>query len=100
MGPGHIGNATMTFGPSAPLPPPAGRGVELLAPLTGTDAAIGPELVDAAKLGLGTGTVPPLAVVDTGGRPAGAAAGAQQAIAQGAGLILGRLTDAEASAVR
>jgi branched-chain amino acid transport system substrate-binding protein len=99
MGPGHMGTSTMTFGGSAPLPPPAGRGVALLAPLTGADAAIGPALVDAAKLGLGTGTVPPLAVFDTGSTPAGAAAAAQQAIAQGAGLILGPLTDAEASAV-
>ena len=99
MGPGHMGTATMTFGGSAPLPPPAGRGVALLAPLTGENAALGPELVDAARLGLGTGTVPPLAVFDTGSTSAGAAAAAQQAIAQGGGLILGPLTNGEASAV-
>jgi branched-chain amino acid transport system substrate-binding protein len=99
MGPGHMGSAVMTFGASTPLAAPAGRGVALLAPLTGADAAIGPALVDAARLGLGTGTVPPLAVFDTGGTAAGAAGAAQQAIAQGAGLILGPLTSAEARAV-
>ena len=99
MGPGRMGTATMTFGNTAPLPPPAGRGVALLAPLTGADALVGPTLVDAARLGLGAGTVPPLAVFDTGSTPAGAAAAATEAIAQGAGLILGPLTDGETSAV-
>ena len=99
MGPGHMSRATMTFGTSTPLPPPAGRGVALLVPLTGADAAVGPALVDAARLGLGTGTVPPLAVFDTGSTPDGAATAAQQAIAQGAGLILGPLTSGETGAV-
>jgi branched-chain amino acid transport system substrate-binding protein len=98
-GPGHMGSATMTFGNSPPPPPPVGRGVALLAPLTGVNASLGPALVDAARLGLGTGTVPPLAVIDTGSTPTGAAAAAAQAIAQGAGLILGPLTTGEASAV-
>jgi branched-chain amino acid transport system substrate-binding protein len=99
MGPGHMGTAVMTFGNAAPVPSPPGRGVALLAPLTGADAAFGPALVNAAKLGLGTGTAPPLAVFDTGSTPAGAATAAQQAIAQGAGLILGPPTGGEASAV-
>jgi branched-chain amino acid transport system substrate-binding protein len=99
MGPGHMSNASMTFGSTAPAPPPAGRGVALLAPLTGADAAVGPALVDAARLGLGTGTVPPLAVFDTGSTAAGASAAAQQAIAQGAGVILGPPTNGEASAI-
>jgi branched-chain amino acid transport system substrate-binding protein len=100
MGPGHMGTSTIALGGSAPLqPPPAGRGVALLAPLTGENAGIGSALVDAARLGLGTGTVPPLATFDTGGTPAGAAGAAQQAIAQGAGLVLGPLTIAEARAV-
>jgi branched-chain amino acid transport system substrate-binding protein len=99
MGPGHMGSAVMTFGNSTPQPAPSGRGVALLAPLTGPDAPIGPALVNAARLGLGTGTMPPLAVFDTGSTAAGAAAAAQQAIAQGAGLILGPLTDPEAGAV-
>ena len=99
MGPGRMGTATMTFGNTAPLPPPAGRGVALLAPLTGPDAAVALALVNAAKLGLGTGTVPPLEVFDTGSTPAGANAAATAAVAQGAGLILGPLTDVETSAV-
>jgi branched-chain amino acid transport system substrate-binding protein len=99
MGPGHMGSSVMTFGNATPMPAPAGRGVALLAPLTGMDAPLGAAFVDAARLGLGTGTVPPLAVFDTGGTATGAAAAAQQAIGQGAGLILGPLTDGEAGAV-
>ena len=100
MGPGHMGTAVMTVGtPLPPPPPPSGRGIALLAPLTGVNADLGPALVDAAKLGLGTGTVPPLTVIDTGSTPQGAAAAAQQAIADGAGLILGPLTDGEANSI-
>ncbi len=99
MGPRHMGPAVMTFANSTPPSAPAGRGVALLAPLTGADAGLGPPLVDAARLGLGTGTVPPMTVLDTGSTAAGAAGAAQQAIAQGAGLILGPLTDNEALAV-
>ncbi len=100
MGPGHMGTAVMTVGaPVPPPPPPSGRGIALLAPLTGVNADLGPALVDAARLGLGTGTVPPLRVIDTGSTPQGAVAAAQQAIAGGAGLILGPLTDGEANAI-
>jgi branched-chain amino acid transport system substrate-binding protein len=100
MGPGHMGTAVMTVGtPVPPPPPPSGRGIALLAPLTGVNADLGPALVDAARLGLGTGTVPPLTVIDTGSTPQGAATAAQQAIAGGAGLILGPLTDSEADAI-
>jgi branched-chain amino acid transport system substrate-binding protein len=112
MGPGHMGTEVMLPGLAAkPMPPltpgasqlasqaPAGRGIALLAPLTGANASLGPALVDAARLGLGTGTVPPLTVIDTGSTPAGAAAAARQAIDGGAGLILGPLTDGEAAAV-
>ena len=98
MGPGHMNASVMTFGNAAPSPAPAGRGVALLAPLTGANAAVGPSLANAARLGLGTGTVPPLAVFDTGSTAAGASAAAQQAIAQGAGLILGPLTAGETGA--
>lgn len=100
MGPRHMGTEVMTFGASPPpRPAPAGRTVALLAPLTGADADLGPALVNAAKLGLGTGTVPPLAVYDTGSTPAGAALAARQAVAGGVGLILGPLRAEEASAV-
>ncbi len=99
MGPGHMGTAVMTAGTPVPPPPPSGRGIALLAPLTGVNADLGPALVDAARLGLGTGTVPPLTVIDTGSTPQGAAAAVQQAIVGGAGLILGPLTDGEANAI-
>jgi branched-chain amino acid transport system substrate-binding protein len=78
--------------------PPAGSRIALLAPLTGTYAAAGPEIVNAVKLGLGPGAAS-LDVLDTGSTPQGAASAAQKAIADGAGLIVGPLTDSEAGAV-
>jgi len=76
-----------------------GRGVALLAPLSGDNAARGQALQQAAQLALGTPPVVPLDVKDTGGTPAGAAAAAQAAIAGGAGMILGPLTSGETAAV-
>ena len=106
MGPGHMGTEVMSLNThgsnstgSAPLAPPAGRGIALLAPLTGSEAAIGPSLVNATRLGLGAGTVPPLDVIDTGSTPQGAAAAAEQAVGAGDSLILGPLTAPETSAV-
>ncbi|MBW4025170.1 MAG: ABC transporter substrate-binding protein [Proteobacteria bacterium] len=113
MGPGHMRTEVMALStaagsstntavdmPSAgPLASPSGGGIALLAPLTGVDAAIGPSLVNAARLGLGTGTVPPLDVIDTGSTPRGAAAAAEQAIGAGDRLILGPLTARETAEV-
>ena len=85
---------------SAALPPaPAGSRVAILAPLTGPYAGIATELVNAAKLGLGDPNASGLDVLDTGGTAAGAAQAAQKAIADGAGVIIGPLTNTEASAV-
>ena len=78
---------------------PSGRGVALLASLSGPNAALGPALVNAAQLALAAPGSPPLAVRDTGGTPAGAAAAARAALAAGAGLIIGPLTAAETAAV-
>jgi branched-chain amino acid transport system substrate-binding protein len=80
------------------VPPPAGSRIALLAPLTGTYAAAAPAIVNAVKLGLGPAAAS-LDVLDTGSTAQGAAAAAQRAIADGAGLIIGPLTDTEASAV-
>jgi len=78
---------------------PAGRGVAILAPLSGANAERGQALVAAAKLALAAPDSPALDVRDTGSTPAGAAAAAQAAIAAGAGILLGPLTAAETAAV-
>jgi ABC-type branched-subunit amino acid transport system substrate-binding protein len=100
-GPQALGaTATATATAPAPgLPAPAGSRIALLAPLTGTYAGVGTEIVNAAKLGLGPAGAAALTVLDTGSTPQGAAAAAQKAIAGGAGLIIGPLTDSEAGAV-
>ncbi|MCW3474736.1 hypothetical protein OL599_09080, partial [Rhodovastum sp. RN2-1] len=66
---------------------PAGRGVAILAPLSGPNAERGQALVRAAKLALSEPGSPALDVRDTGGTPAGAAAAASAAIGAGAGMI-------------
>jgi ABC-type branched-subunit amino acid transport system substrate-binding protein len=98
------------------LPPPAAPGpalsttlapanrsatVALLVPLTGPAAPIGAALFNAAQLALfevgdDTFTLLPF---DTKGTPDGAAAAAQQAIAQHADVLLGPLFSGEARAV-
>ena len=77
---------------------PTGRGVALLAPLTGPNAERGQAMVRAAQLALADPGSPKLDVRDTSGTPAGAAAAARDAIAAGAGLIIGPLTAAETAA--
>jgi ABC-type branched-subunit amino acid transport system substrate-binding protein len=89
------------LGPSQPAPGGYGKTagpVALLLPLTGSNAAIGQVLENAAKLALNGGT-PALDIRDTGSTPQGAAAAAQAAIAAGDGLIIGPLTAGEAHAV-
>ncbi|MEJ0018864.1 MAG: penicillin-binding protein activator [Acetobacteraceae bacterium] len=95
-------------GPPVPLPPPSASGqpagptgqrVAILLPLSGPRAEIGQTMLQAAKLALDAPDAPPLDSRDTGGTPEGAAAAAQAAIAQGAGLILGPLTSQETAAV-
>lgn len=76
--------------------------VALLLPLSGPTAALGRDMLDAAQLSLielgGDDMV--LTPKDTRGTPAGAAAAAQLAIAEGARLIVGPLTAPEAEAVK
>ena len=96
-GGGQAGPA-LSLAPGAGGPsrrPPNGRGVALLAPLSGPNAALGPVLVAAARLALSVPGSPPLAVHDTFGTPDGAAAAASAAIGAGAGLLLGPLTAGE-----
>jgi hypothetical protein len=78
---------------------PAGRGIALLAPLSGPLADRGQALANAASLALSAPDSPPLDVRDTGGTPEGAASAATAALAAGAGLIIGPLTAAETAAV-
>jgi ABC-type branched-subunit amino acid transport system substrate-binding protein len=87
--------AAGSYGGPLPTAAPPGRGVALLAPLTGPNAERGAALANAAKLALQSPGSPPLDVRDTGGTPDGAASAAQQAIAGGAGLIIGPLTSGE-----
>ncbi len=73
--------------------------VAILAPLSGANSERGQALVRAAQLALSVPGSPPLDVLDTQGTPEGAATAAQSAIAAGAGLILGPLTNTETAAV-
>jgi len=76
--------------------------VALLLPLSGPTAALGRDMLDAAQMSLielGADDMV-LTPKDTRGTPAGAAAAAQQAIAEGAKLIVGPLTAPEAEAVK
>ena len=85
------------------VPPggPAAVKVALLLPLSGPNAGIGRELLDAATLALFDLGDDRLTLLphDTQGTPAGAAAAAQAALADGAALILGPLFSTEAAAV-
>ena len=89
--------------PPALVPPngPAPMKVALLLPLSGANAAIGHELLDAAEMALFDLGDDHLTLLprDTQGTPAGAAAAAQAVLAEGATLILGPLFSAESTAV-
>lgn len=72
----------------------------LLLPLSGPQADVGRAMLDAASLALFQHDAPlVLLPKDTRGTPAGAAAAAQAALAEGASLILGPLFAAETEAV-
>ena len=94
-GSGAALSLTPGAGPVSRSRAPGGRGVALLAPLSGPNAALGPVLEQATKLALSVPGSPLLDVRDTFGTSQGAAAAAQAAISAGAGLILGPLTATE-----
>jgi ABC-type branched-subunit amino acid transport system substrate-binding protein len=79
---------------------PAVRGAMLL-PLSGPQAPLGQALLNAGYMALfdEAPTGVEFAPRDTGGTPAGAAAAARAAIADGARVLIGPLTSAEAGAV-
>ena len=87
------------------LTPPAGMGdlpvVALLLPLSGRDAQLGRQLLEAAELALFDAADERFVLlpIDTGGTPAGATEAAEKAMSQGARLILGPLFGTEAQAV-
>lgn len=103
---GYAGGYRQPVGLGAP-PPYAPLGarprntnhVSILLPLSGGYAELGQAMLRAAQLALPEGESPGLDARDTRGTPDGAANAAREAIAAGAGLILGPLTSAETAAV-
>src|SRR3954452_3243523 len=87
-------------GPGAtPLPTPSGRRLAILLPMTGPSADVGTSLLRGAQLATDEPGGPPLDTKDTGGTAEGAARAARDALASGAGVILGPLTASETGAV-
>ena len=78
---------------------PHGKDVAILLPLSGPRGDVGQSMLKAAKLALDAPGAPRLIEKDTGGTPDGAARAAREAIAGGAGMILGPLTSTETAAV-
>jgi len=74
------------------------RKVSILLPLSGPLAPIGQDMLQAAELVLSEPGSPPFQPYDTNGTPAGAASAASQAVAEGAGIILGPLTGGDTAA--
>jgi hypothetical protein len=89
----------MPLGGAGPGGGAGGQRVAILLPLSGPRADLGQAMLHGAQLALDGPGAPALDAKDTGGTPQGAAAAAQQAIAEGAGLILGPLTSPETAAV-
>ena len=94
--------------PGSPTPAPAGElaqggapRVGLLLPLSGPNAALGNAMKDAAQMAVTDNADRNFRLItrDTGGTPDGAARAAQEAIAEGARLLVGPLLSAEAQAV-
>lgn len=98
-GPGYGGTALFGAGAAPPPAPAASRRVAVLLPLTGPNAEVGQAMLRAAQLSLDQPGAPTLDARDTGGTAVGAADAAQQALGNGAGLILGPLTASETGAV-
>ena len=80
-------------------PPPTGRRIAVLVPLTGGNTDTAQSMLRAARLALQSGDGAPFDERDTKGTQEGAAAAAKAAIAGGAGIVVGPLTAAETDAV-
>ncbi len=99
---GRVGQSQSLVPSATPQVSAAARSasrVAILLPLSGPMANVGQPMLQAAQLALPAGGAPTLTVKDTGGTAEGAAAAAQSAIAEGAGMILGPLTSTETAAV-
>lgn len=96
--PGY-GRAYGSAGLLAPQPPPAGRRVAMLLPLSGANAQLGQSMLLAAKLAFEPNSTTAFDTQDTRGTPEGAAKAARAAIDAGAGIVVGPLTAGETSAV-
>lgn len=85
-----------------PLPEPGPVKVALLLPLTGQAAPVGQSMLNAAQLALfdAAGDGFELLPRDTAGTPEGARAAVQDALAEGADLILGPLLSSSVGAVK
>lgn len=94
----NMGNYPVrTVQPVTP-PPLTSQKVAALLPLTGPNAGLGHDLLQAVQLALGAGG-PQLDVRDTGGTPTGATLAAQAAVTNGDSIIIGPLTAPETAAV-
>ncbi len=82
---------------AAPQATAVNQKVAVLVPLSGPNAALGRNLLQAVQLAFGPGG-PQLDVQDTTGTPTGATAAAQAAVAAGDGIIVGPLTATETAA--
>ena len=85
-------------GAGAAAPEQPGRKVAVLLPLTGPNAELGNAMLQAAQLALGGAGGPAVVPEDTHGTADGAAQAARDAVAAGAGIILGPLTNADTAA--
>ncbi|MBC9209191.1 penicillin-binding protein activator [Roseomonas aerophila] len=99
-GPVFSGGVAPAPGGGLPPGPPPRTKVALLLPLTGSNAALGQAMLNAAQLALFEQGAPGFEFVprDTGGTSQGAAEAARSAIAGGARVLVGPLTSAETSA--
>ena len=96
QGPRPDGSFGPTLGPGGTV---ESGPVAILLPLTGRLAEIGKPMLRAAQLALSVPGSPILIVKDTAGSPDAAAQAAEDAIAEGARLILGPVTAAETGRV-
>lgn len=100
-----MGRAPVVQGPQAapaPIEAPAAVKAALLVPLSGSSAAIGQPMVEAAQIALFDMASDHFELMprDTKGTPQGAADAARKAIADGARIILGPLYSGDVAAVR
>jgi branched-chain amino acid transport system substrate-binding protein len=98
--PGAVNQGQSLERPQSATPAPSGPSqIAILLPLSGRLAEIGRPMLRAAQLALAVPGSPTLIVKDTAGTPDGAAQAAQEAIGEGAKMILGPVTSTETARV-